>query len=30
MSVDGVHTPAAAAPALGQDNETLPVEWLGR
>ena len=30
MSVDGVHTPAAAAPALGQDNETLPAEWLGR
>lgn len=30
MSVDGVHTPAAPAPALGQDNETLPVEWLGR
>ena len=30
MSVDGVHTPAAAAPALGQDNDTLPAEWLGR
>lgn len=30
MSVDGAHTPAAAAPALGQDNETVPAEWLGR
>ncbi|MGV0992227.1 MAG: CoA transferase [Mycobacterium sp.] len=29
MSVDGVHTAAAAAPALGQDNETLPADWLG-
>lgn len=30
MSIDGVHTPAAPAPALGQDNDTLPAEWLGR
>ena len=30
MSVDGMHTAATAAPALGQDNETLPAEWLGR
>ena len=30
MSVDGMHTAATAAPALGQDNERLPAEWLGR
>lgn len=30
MSFDGLHTPATAAPALGQDNEALPAEWLGR
>jgi len=30
MSVDGMHTAATAAPALGQDNDTLPAEWLGR
>ena len=29
MSVDGAHTVPAAAPALGQDNDTLPAEWLG-
>ena len=29
MSVDGAHTVAAAAPALGQDNDTLPADWLG-
>jgi len=30
MSVDGIHTSPAAAPALGQDNDSLPLEWLGR
>lgn len=30
MSVDGIHTAPAAAPALGQDNDSLPLEWLGR
>lgn len=29
MSVDGAHAVPVAAPALGQDNETLPAEWLG-
>lgn len=29
MSVDGVHAPAAPAPALGQDNAAVPAEWLG-
>lgn len=29
MSVDGAHTPAKPAPALGADNTTLPAEWLG-
>ena len=29
MSFDGVHSVPAAAPALGQDNDTLPSEWLG-
>ncbi len=30
MSVDGVHTPAAPAPALGQDNAAVPAEWLAQ
>jgi 2-methylfumaryl-CoA isomerase len=30
MSVDGIHTAPAAAPALGQDNDSLPLEWLGQ
>lgn len=30
MSVDGEHTPAAPAPALGQDNAAVPAEWLGQ
>ena len=30
MSVDGVHAPAAPAPALGQDNAAVPAEWLGQ
>ncbi|MGI9125040.1 MAG: CoA transferase [Mycobacterium sp.] len=29
MSVDGVHTRPAPAPALGQDNDAVPREWLG-
>ncbi len=29
MSVDGVHTRPAPAPALGQDNSAVPAEWLG-
>jgi 2-methylfumaryl-CoA isomerase len=29
MSVDGAHIPAAAAPALGDDNLTVPADWLG-
>lgn len=29
MSFDGVHTAPAAAPVLGQDNETVASEWLG-
>lgn len=29
MSVDGAHTPAGPAPALGQDNTAVPAEWLG-
>ena len=29
MSVDGVHTRPAPAPALGQDNDAVPDEWLG-
>ena len=29
MSFDGVHTAPAAAPVLGQDNETVTSEWLG-
>jgi 2-methylfumaryl-CoA isomerase len=29
MSVDGVHVAAQPAPALGQDNATVPAEWLG-
>ena len=29
MSVDGAHTGPAPAPALGEDNETLPAQWLG-
>ena len=29
MSFDGSHNTPAAAPALGQDNDTLPAEWLG-
>ena len=29
MSVDGTHTAASPAPALGQDNAALPREWLG-
>lgn len=29
MSVDGVHTRPAAAPSLGQDNDSVPAEWLG-
>ena len=28
MSVDGVHTSAAPAPVLGQDNDAVPAEWL--
>ena len=30
MSVDGAHVAAAPAPALGQDNEAVPAEWLRR
>lgn len=30
MSVDGMHTRPAPAPALGQDNEAVPAEWLGQ
>ncbi|MCW1960237.1 MAG: CoA transferase [Mycobacterium sp.] len=29
MSVDGAHVRSAPAPALGQDNASLPAEWLG-
>jgi 2-methylfumaryl-CoA isomerase len=29
MSVDGAHTLAAPAPALGQDTVAVPAEWLG-
>ena len=29
MSVDGMHTRPAPAPALGQDNDAVPAEWLG-
>lgn len=29
MSIDGVHTVPAAAPELGQDNDSLPAQWLG-
>lgn len=29
MSVDGVHSAAAPAPTLGQDNAAVPAEWLG-
>lgn len=29
MSVDGVHTRPSPAPALGQDNDAVPAEWLG-
>ena len=29
MSVDGVHSAAVPAPALGQDNAAVPAEWLG-
>ncbi len=29
MSVDGMHTPPAPAPTLGQDNDAVPAEWLG-
>ena len=29
MSVDGVHTRPLPAPALGQDNDAVPAEWLG-
>ena len=28
MSVDGTHIPAAPAPGLGDDNLTVPAEWL--
>ena len=30
MSVDGVHLRAAAAPALGADNDAVPAEWLAQ
>ena len=30
MSVDGVHTPPAPAPELGEHNEAVVAEWLGR
>jgi 2-methylfumaryl-CoA isomerase len=29
MSVGGVHTRPGPAPALGQDNDAVPAEWLG-
>lgn len=29
MSVDGAHVPAVPAPKLGDDNLTVPAEWLG-
>ena len=28
MSVDGTHVPAAPAPRLGADNQSVPAEWL--
>ena len=28
MSVDGTHIPAVPAPKLGDDNLTVPAEWL--
>ena len=30
MSVDGAHTSATPAPALGQDTAAVPAEWLGQ
>ena len=29
MSIGGVHTRPGPAPALGQDNDAVPAEWLG-
>jgi 2-methylfumaryl-CoA isomerase len=29
MSVDGAHLPAAPAPRLGADNQSVPAGWLG-
>ena len=29
MSIDGAHVPAAPAPVLGEDNLSVPAQWLG-